>query len=278
MIALYSSQKPRVPQVALSEPMLRQLLASGDDGPIADLFAALGPTLSEALGPTRDALGVTKKDRVDPKAGIALRTEIAQWAGAFGIPTFELYIGGKDPGGVHGIPGDPPAIVVGAGVNAPLSPTTRARVARELIAIARGATVTRWRDDTTIAAIVVAACNLAKVRIESPPFAVLAEVERVIGKAIARKTKALIEPICRAHVASGTDPRVWAARARATQARAAVLASGDASVVLADVFGEAVERIRGLAHDDHRAHELFRFVLSRAYFDLRRSLGLEGQG
>lgn len=278
MLALYSSQKARVPQVALSEQMLRQVLAPGDDGPLADLFAALGPTLSEALGPTRETLGVTKKDRVDPKAGIALRTEIAQWAGAFGISSFDLYVGGKDTGGVHGIPGDPPAIIVGSGVNAPLSPTTRARVVRELISIVRGTTVTRWRDDTTIAAVVVAACNLTKVRTDAPAFAVLAEVERHIGKAIARKTKAAIEPICRAHVAAGGDPRQWAARARASQARAAVLASGDVSVVLVDVFGEPVERVGGLARDDLRAHELFRFVLSRAYFDLRRSLGLEGQG
>ncbi len=278
MIALYSSRKPRTPEVAMSEPMLRQLLAPGDDGPIADLFGALGPTLGEALGPTRESVGVTRKDRVDPKAGIALRAEIAQWAAAFGITTFDLYVGGKDPGGVQGIAGDPPAIVVGPGVNAPLSPATRARVARELFALARGTTVTRWRDDTTIAAIVVAACNLAKVRIDAPPFAVLAEVERLINKAISRKTRAAIEPICRAYVASSPDARQWAARARLSQARCAALASGDVSVVLADVFGEPVERLGAVARDDLRAHELLRFVLSRPYFELRRSLGLEGQG
>jgi tetratricopeptide (TPR) repeat protein len=277
MIALYSSKKPRTPQVALNESMLRQCLAPGDDGPIADLFVALGPTLGEALGPTRESLGVTKKDRVDPKAGVALRAEIAQWAGAFGITNFDLYVGGKDAGGVQGIAGDPPAIVVGSGVNAPLSPTTRARVVRELVSIARGTTVTRWRDDATIGAIVVAACNLAKVRVDSPPLAVLAEVERLIGKAIARKTKAAIEPICRAYVAASPDVRQWAARARITQARCAVLASGDASVVLADVFGEPVERLGAVARDDLRAHEILRFVLSRTYFDLRRALGLEGQ-
>lgn len=276
MIALYSSQKPRVPAVSLSESMIRQVLASGDDGPLADLFAALGPTLGEALGPTRESVGVTKKDRVDPKSGIALRTEIAHWAGAFGITNFDLYIGGKDPGGVQGIAGETPAIVVGSGVNAPLSPTTRARVVREVVSIMRGTTVVRWRDDTTIAAIVVAACNLSKVRVDSPPFAVLAEVERHIGKAISRKTKALIEPICRAHAAAAADPRQWASRARTSQARAAVLASGDVSVVLADVFGEPVERLGAVARDDLRAHELFRFVLSRPYFELRRSLGLEG--
>jgi hypothetical protein len=161
-----------------------------------------------------------------------------------------------------------------------LSPATRAGVIRELIGIARGTTITRWRDDTTIAAVVVAACNIVKVRVEAPIFPVLAEVERHIGKAISRKTKAAIEPICRAFVASSRDARrdagQWAARARMTQARCAVLAAGDVSVVLADMFGEPMERLGSVARDDLRAHELFRFVLSRPYFDLRRALGLEG--
>jgi hypothetical protein len=277
MIALLGSKKARVPQVALTEAMIRQILAPGDDGPVADLFVALGPTLAEALGPQHAALGVhPKKDKVDPRAGIALRNEIASWAGAFGITTFDLYVGGKDAGGVQGIPGDTPGIVVGSAVNAPLSPATRARVARELFALVRGTTTTRWRDDTTIAAIVVAACNISKVQVDHPPFAVLAEVERLIAKAISRKTKAAITPICKAFVQSGQDAKQWAARARASQGRMGVIASGDVAVVLADVFGEPVERLGAVARDDLRAHEILRFALSKPYFDLRRALGLEG--
>jgi hypothetical protein len=274
-VTLLASKKPRVPQVALTEGMLAQVLAPGDDGPCAQLFQALGPTLAEALGPQLAAVGVTKKDKVDARAGLALRNEIASWAGAFGISTFDLYVGGKDATGVQGIPGETPAIVVGGAVNAPMSPAIRARVARELFAIIRGTTVTRWRDDTTIAAILVAACNLTKVRVDHPPFAVLAEVERLMGKAISRRTKSVVEPLCRAYVASGQDPRKWAAAARASQSRFAAVASGDVSVVLADVFGEPVERLGAVARDDLRAHDLLRFVLTRPYFDLRRALGLE---
>jgi hypothetical protein len=269
------AKKPRFPQIALTEQVFRHVLAPGDEGPLAQLFAVLGPTLAEALGPSLTALGVTKKDRVDPRSGLAVRNEIAAWAGAFGIHEFDLYVGGKDPMAVQGVPGETPALVVGPQINAPLNPMTRARVARELLAIVRGTTVTRWRDDTTIAAIVVAACNLADVRVDSPPYAVLAEVEKLIGKAIARKTRKQLPEICRAIVASGTDARAWTHRALASHNRVAVIASGDVSVVLADLLG-ASPQIVDLARHDARAHELFRFVLSPAYFEIRRALGLEG--
>ncbi|MBX3230914.1 MAG: hypothetical protein KIT84_36255 [Labilithrix sp.] len=278
LVANYSSRKPRLPQVSLSEPMIRQVLAPGDEGAISELFVALGPTIGEALGPSRESVGVTKKDRVDPRSGLSLRTEIAQWAGAFGISQFDLYIGGKDASGVQGIAGDPPAIVIGPSVSAPLSTTTRARLARELMGLARGTTITRWRDDATVGAIVTAACNITKVRYDGPPYAMQADVERAIGKAIARRTRNQIEPICRSFVASGADPRQWAARARSSQARSATLASGDIVLVLVDLFNEGVDRLPALVRDDARAHELLRFIHSRPYFELRRALGLEAQG
>ena len=191
-----ASRKERTPQVAVSSTVLKAILAPGDGGPVADLFAALGPTLAEALGPSLQACGVGRRDKVDPRSGLALRNEIAAWAGALGIHEFDLYVGGKDPLGVQGIPGEPPALVVGSGVNAPLSSLSRARVARELLGILRGTTVTRSRDETTVAAIVVAACKLAEVRIDHPAYPVLAEVERLVGKAISRKTRKALPEFC----------------------------------------------------------------------------------
>ncbi len=268
--------KPRMPAAPWTDATLRQTLAAGDEGPVADLFMTLGPTIAEALGPHLATLGVTKRDRVEARAALPVRAEIAAWAAAFGIPTFDLYVGGRDPMGVQGIPGATPALVIGAQVVAPLSPASRARLARELLGIVRGTTVIRWRDDATIAAIAVAACNLVKVRVDFPPASVLAEVERLLDKALSRKVKPIIQPICNAFVQSGQDPRQWAARARASQSRAGAVASGDVGVVLADVFGEPPGRLGVVARDDLRAHELLRFVVSRPYFDLRRALGLEG--
>ncbi len=75
-------------------------MSPGDDAPMASLFALLGPTLTEALGPALPALGVTKKEKVDAKSGLQVRNEIGAWTGAFGIPEFELYVGGRDANGV----------------------------------------------------------------------------------------------------------------------------------------------------------------------------------
>lgn len=274
-LAQLASGKPRAPQLAMTEVLLRRVLAPGDEGPHAQLFALLGPTIAEALGPTVATLGVTKRERVDPRSGVAVRNEIAAWAGAFGIADFELYIGGKDPQGVQGVPGEPPALVVGGGVTAPLTPLVRSRVARELLGISRGTVITRWRDDTALAALVVAACNLAKVQIDSPPYAILAEVERSLGKALGRRTRNAIEPVCRALAQSGVDTKTWVSRAIASQHRMSAIASGDVSVVLADAFGLTPTDLVRVAREDLRCAELFRFALTPDYFDIRRLLGLE---
>ncbi len=280
LLAQYTAKKPRMPQIAFTPATLGKLMSPGDDAPLANLFALLGPTLTEALGPNLAALGVTKKEKVDAKSGLQVRNEIGAWTGAFGIPEFELYVGGRDPNGVQGVPGEPASLVIGANVNAPLSTASRARVARELCGIVRGTTVLRSRDDTTIAAIVVTACKLAEVPIQSPTYAVQAEIDKLVSKAISRRTKKLLPDICRAVVGSAQDARAWSKNATMSQARAALVASGDAPSTLADLLGDTVESLRETLRDrlktDDRAANLVRFALSPAYLELRRALGLEG--
>jgi hypothetical protein len=165
---------------------------------------------------------------------------------------------------------------VGAEVTTPLPLSTRARVAREVFALSRGTTVLRLRDETTVLAIVVAACKLAEVPFDAPPYAVQAEVDRLLGKAIARKTRKMLPEICARIAQSRADVRSWAQRALATLDRMAVVATGDVGVVLGDIVGQPVDRLADVVHGDRRAEELLRFVLSPGYLDVRRALGLEG--
>jgi hypothetical protein len=187
---------------------------------------------------------------------------------------FEVYIGGNEPNAVQGVAGEMPALVVGSGVTAPLTAHGRQAIVRELFALRRGITVTRTRDDTTIAAIVVAACNLAEVRIESPHYAMLSDVQRQLGKALSRRTRKLLPDICRAVVAEDRDIRSWARAALASMYRMAAIAAGDVSMVLTDALGVPLAQLPSLMAHDDRARRLIAFVLSPNYLELRGRLGM----
>jgi hypothetical protein len=126
-----------------------------------------------------------------------------------------------------------------------------------------------------MSAIVVAACRLADVPIEHPAYAVLAEIERLVGKALPRRTRKAMTDVCKAIVTSGADVRTWSRRALASHDRIAVIAGGDPVAVLADITGLPVDRLGSAIERDARAEELLRYILSQGYLDARASLGLE---
>jgi hypothetical protein len=264
----------RIPQVAVDDATVGTIGDPEDKGALPQLFALLAEPLSQALGPSLDALGVGKKQKVDPRSGLPIRNEIAAWAGALGMGEFDVYIGGHDPSAVHGVAGEVPALVVGNGVSSPLTAAGRQAIVRELFALRRGITVTRTRDDTTIAAIVVAACNLAEVRIESPPYAMVNDVQRQLGKALSRRTRKMLPDVCRAVVSERRDIQAWARAALASMYRMAAIAAGDVSLVLVDALGATASQLPSLVVHDERARRLIAFVLSPEYLELRGRLGM----
>ncbi|MFO0666408.1 MAG: hypothetical protein U0174_20805 [Polyangiaceae bacterium] len=269
---------PTRPTGVLGEPGLTQLVADRDDGPISRLYVHLAATLAEAFGPNLGSLGLGRRDRVDAKAGSPLRDELHAWAHAFGIGEFELYVGGKDPNGIQGIAGSPHVLVLGSSVRAPFTANQRAKLAIELVGIARGTSILRHRDNTSISAIVLSAANLAKVMVAAPsaPYPVQAEVDKALSKAISRKSKSGLAEILSPLTAKSSDATTWLARALLTQARAGVVASGHLAATLEEGFGVLPGRSSDSLAHDRRAQELLRFHLSRTYSDLRMVLRLEG--
>ena len=273
-LGILDARVARLPQVAVDDVTVGVIGDPEDRGAVPQLFAALAEALSEALGPSLEGLGVTKKQKVDPRSGLPLRNEIAAWAGALGLGEFDIYIGGKEPNGVQGVAGEVPSLVVGTGIRAPLTPEGRQAIVRELFALRRGISVTRTRDDTTVAAIVVAACNLAEVRIDAPPYAMLSDVQRQLGKALSRRTRKVLPDLCRAVVAERSDARAWARAALCSMYRMAAIAAGDVSLVLTDMFGAPLAKVPAMVANDERARRLIGFVLSPRYLELRGKLGM----
>jgi cellulose synthase operon protein C len=264
----------KVPQIQIDQKALAAIGDPADTGPVVRLFEVLGEVIAEALGPTKDTLGVGRRERVDPRSGLPLRNDIAAWAGALGLGEFELYVGGKDPNLIQGVGGEVPVLVVGAGVHTPLSAAARSSIARELFALRRGITVVRTRDEATVGSIVVAACNLVDVQIDAPQFAILGDVQRQLGKAMSRKVKKLLPEICQQVAASRPDVRGWARAVQRSLDRMATIAAGDAAIVLEDLLGCPRAELKRQVSGNERAERLLRFVLSPQYLELRTRLGM----
>jgi hypothetical protein len=266
---------PARPQIVLDARALAEIADPEDAGPVADLFVLMAETVTLALGPTLSSLGVGKKERVDSRGGHPLRIAVAEWMGAVGFEgDFEVYVGGPEPRGVHGISGEEPAIVIGSGITTPLDAAARSALARTVFALRRGIVSVRTRDDNTIASVVIAACNEAEIKVANPGYAVYGEVSRAIHKEISRKTRKSIVEVCQKIVSSGQDARTWASAARRSLDRMAVIAAGDTSIVLTDVAGVPRDQLGSVVPESERARRLLSFVLSASYLELRKKLGM----
>ncbi len=264
----------RTPQIAIDEERIPDLCHPEDRGPLADMMRALAPTFAETLGPGLEAFGVSKRERVKPSAGLAVRNEIAAWAGALGLGEFELYVGGPRPDAVFGIPGEVPSLVIGASVGSPLTPVARQLVARELFAIRRGTSILRHRDPSDIAALVVASCKLGGFEVPSPAYAMLGEFERQLGKGISRKVRKLLPQLAEPVARSQPDPLAWVRAAVASLDRLAAIAAGDVSHVLSAIEGTPRGQLGASNESQERARRLLAFALSPTYLALREQLGM----
>jgi hypothetical protein len=216
---------------------------------------------------------VGKKERVDPRAGLPVRNEVAAWAGALGLGDFELYIGGNDDHGVFGVPGEVPSLVVGRAVQAPLSALHRQAVARELFALTRGSSILRHRDVNDMAALIVASCRVGGYDMPSPQYAMLGEFVRVLGKEASRRVKKVLPDLAMRVAGSGQDPGRWVHAATSSLDRLAAIAAGDVSWVLSG--GTVVRGQLGASVEaQERARRLLSFVLSPTYLRLRDQLGM----
>lgn len=263
------------PQIVLDEKAMAEIADPEDGGPIAELLVQMAETVSLALGPTLSTLGVGKKERIDSRGGHPIRSAIAEWMGAVGFEgDFEVYVGGSDPNGVNGVAGEVPAIVLGSAIATPFDAAARSAVARTVFALRRGIISLRTRDETAVAAVVIAACNEVDIKVANPGYAVYNEVQRAVHKEISRKVRKSIGETCLKIVSSKQDARTWAAAARRSLDRMAVIAAGDVSIVLSDMLAIPRDQLGSNVPESERGRRLLSFVLSPNYLELRKKLGM----
>src|SRR5262249_38923486 len=262
-LASLDARIARTPQIAIDETVIAGLRDDQDRGPLAELLSLLATTLAEALGPGIAALGVTKKERVRPQDGLPVRNEVAAWVGALGIGEFDLYVGGRDRNGVFAVATEVPSVVIGSDVSHPLSAVHRGSLARELFALKLGTTALLHHEATEIAALITAACNIGGVRLDAPPYAMLAEFERLLGEEMQRRVRRLLPELAPAVEDEGADVVAWARAAMSTLDRMAAAAIGDVSWVLAGSSGQARGEPVETEEGRLRAERILSFVLSK---------------
>lgn len=265
-----------VPAMTIDEQSLAEICDPNDHGPMAALFQDFAGVFADALGPTLAVLGVGRKQRVEPRAGLPLRNEIVAWAGAFGIAEFDLYLTDRVAGDAIAVPTERPSLVVSTNLTVPLDARGRQAIARELLGLRRGTCLLRHRSTTDLAALIVAACQVGGNPLVAPAYAMLEEFVRALSSALPRRLRKLLAErtlAIRQHCETDAAIQEFLDAATASQDRAAALAAGDVSHVLAHLTGQ-----RGRAPSTQelraRASRLFSFALSSRYLDLKDRLGL----
>ncbi len=271
-LAALEERVATLPRMAIDPTSVPELLDPGDHGPIADLFRELAPGFEEVLGANLKSLGLSKKERIAPKDGLPLRTAVAAWAGALAIGDFDLYIGGPQPDGIRVLAGEKPIIVVGAAVDAPLSPRHRQAIARELYGVIRGTTLFHQYGPSDLAALVHAVCTVGGSPLRGPSYALTPEFERMLTRELPRRYRKRLPDLAAGIAAVGGDVVEWVRSARASQDRVATLAAGDVSWVLAEDGQRG--RLGATAEAQRRASRLLGFVLSHKHLELREKLGM----
>lgn len=263
------------PVMAIDEAAIEAILHPEDRGPLARLMQLLAPTVSEVVGPTLKSLGLGRRQRVRPPAGTELRADIAAWCGALQLDEFELYRGGPEREAMIAIASDgPAAFVFGEDLVPPLAPRQRARLASLVLALRRGTTLLLSKDVTAVAALLVAACRVGGVRLESPPYALTTDFERLLSRHLPRRVRREVATLAQAAAKQDQSPIHFAHAARASLDRIAVVAVGDISwLLLSDEERKSHDRHLD-APRQQRAEALLDFVLSLPYLQLRERLGL----
>ena len=137
-----------------------------------------------------------------------------------------------------------------------------------------GTTVLLRRSANDVAALITAACQIGGNRLAGPPYAMLVEFERLLGKEMQRRVRKVLPELTAAVANEGGDPVEWVRAAMSSLDRMAAAAIGDVSWVLAGPNGSGRGDAPETTEGKLRAQRILSFVLSEAAFAVRDGLGL----
>jgi hypothetical protein len=261
------------PGARLSNDELSALLTPAPDPRYAALMRCVGSAAAEIDQLEPSKFGVGRSQRINPRDKSPLRDELEGLCAVLGITLGELYVGGNELLRVSAIPRDDDlSLVLGMGVTAPLSPTRRSQLARELAAHHLHALPLLTRTRTQAARLMWAALVAAECALPQSILDDLGELPRSLGRALPRKVRKALPELCSALPDGGRDmPRQCELLLFQTR-RLALAIGGDLQACLDDAVGAMAAR-EAIASDSG-AVDLIRAWTSAPMAQLRKKLGL----
>lgn len=262
------------PNPTVAETLVQRLRAPGDEGPVAELAAALSETFLEleALEPSK--LGAGRGDSVGPKAGDPIRAELADITAAFGFAVHDHYAVAGDPNRVIGIPQRGGMTwVIGKGGRPPLDPVQRFHAGRQLAAAKAHLLPLLNHSPADAATRIYAACAAAESPLrgaEGRPG--LPELTKALSRVISRRARKSVQELAPRVLTPERSVEAYCRAARRTTLRAGLLIAGDLHGALSVILGGHVSLEHLRASED--AMDLVGFHLSPISLALRRELGL----
>ncbi len=249
-----------------------------DSGRAVALLETVLPDLAALAGLTTDALGVGRSDRL--RGATPQRATLAPFMAAVGYGEFELYIGGPDAQRIAVVPGDPPALVIGRGIDVTADEAARFELVRVLLLASRGVAALAAESVDVAAAQVMAALAYADLPVAGGTARFDAHL-RPVAKAVSRRVRRAVAESGRAVAA---EPEGWTEVARAargmlsTARRGAMAVSGAVGAAFRDMA-----RTEGLGESSPltlvasapSARDLALFTLSDALAQIARETGVD---
>jgi tetratricopeptide (TPR) repeat protein len=259
-----------LPPQPVPNDVLAELADPDDRGPVPDLLALVAPYLAEAFGPPRHAFALNRRERISERSGEPLRDEIAAWVNAFGLGEFDLYLSPVPSERLVVLGTQPLTVIAGASVSVPLGPFQRLALARSLYAARRGLSPLIVLEESDVIALIAALCSVAGVELNGPRPVRQRDFERQLLELLPRKTRKQLHEQARPVRDAQASLAIWVRAASMSLDRAAAVAVGDASVILAD----APARELASAAQEERARRLLGFMLSPEFEAMRQRFGV----
>jgi hypothetical protein len=265
----------RFPKAALSDEQLTALCDPQDRGPVADLCRLLAEDLAQVLGPNMKSLELTKKDRLPAGKMLLLAPEMLPWPEALGLTGMELFASLDGRPEIYAFTDEAMlAFALPADLMPKLNRGQLSTVARQALGLQLGTLVLHHHSAAQVASLLSGLCAAVDSPLPRATNGAPASVVEELQDRLTRKTRKQVAELARQIAEGDHDPLQWALAAERSLDRAALLATGDASLVQATFPGGSRSAPPNDATGRARAQHLVAFALSAQFQRLQHELGL----